>query len=70
MRNIFGDGKYVFAEEKINSRDIGGIFGEGKYVFFAEEKNNREGKEGGSFARARSIQMIICKRLVDPDEHL
>ena len=37
--------------------------------FFAEEKNNREGK-GGSFARGRSIQMIICKRLVDPYDHL
>ena len=44
------------------------MFGEEKYVFFAEEKNNGEGK-GGSFARSRSIRIIISKRLVDPDDH-
>ena len=69
MRNIFGDRKQVFfAGERINSRGKGCIFGHGKYVF-VEEKNNREGK-GGSVARGRSIQMIICKRLVNPDDHL
>ena len=45
------------------------MFGEEKYVFFAEENNNGEGK-GGSFARGRSIRMIICKRPVNPDGHL
>ena len=36
---------------------------------FVEEKNNGEGK-GGSFARGGSSQMIICKRPVDPEDHL
>ena len=36
--------------------------------FFAEGKNDGEGK-GGSFARGQSIWMIICKVLVNLDDH-
>ena len=69
MRNIVGDKKYVFfAGEKVNSRGKGGRYLE-KEFFFAKEKNNGEGK-GGLFARGHSFQMIICKRLVNPDDHL
>ena len=57
-----------FVVEKINKRGKGGKYLEKEGMFFVQ-KNNREGK-GGSFARGRSIQMIICKRLVDPDDHL
>ena len=53
---MFFEGKRLIVEEKKEN------------VFFAEEKNNGEGK-GGSFARSRSIRIIISKRLVDPDDH-
>ena len=68
MRNIFRYGKYFFAGEKIN-RGKGGNNWRGKICFFSEEMNNRERKEG-SFARGWSIQMIICNRLFNPDDHL
>ena len=58
-----------FAEEKINSRGKGGKYLEKENMLFAEEKNNGEGK-GGSFARGQSTWVIICKRLVHPDDHL
>ena len=56
--NIFGDQKYVIAVEKIDSR--------GKRYL---EKVSRKGK-GGSFAKGRSIRMIICKRPAYLDDHL
>ena len=58
-----------FAGQKINNRGKGGKYLEKENMFFTEEKNNREGK-GGSFARGWSIQMIICKRPVHPNDHL
>ena len=39
MRKIFGDGKYVFAGEKINSRDEGGKYLEKEPVLSAGADN-------------------------------
>ena len=52
----------------MNGKGKGGKYLEKKNVFFAEEKNNPKGRE--SFARGRSIWMIICKRPVFLDDHL
>ena len=54
--NMLFEGKRLIVEEKKET------------VFSAEEKNKGEGK-GGSFARSRSIRIIIFERLVDPDDH-
>ena len=58
-----------FAGEKIDSRERGGKYLEKESTFFVERKNNVEGK-GGSFARGRSIPMIICNGQVDPEDYL
>ena len=59
-----------FARDKINIEGKGGeCLEKEKMYFFAKEKNNREEK-GGPFARGQSIQMIICKIPVHPDDHL
>ena len=45
MKNIFGDGKYVFAGEKINSMDECGKYLEKEFMFFLRRRRIRE-KEG------------------------
>jgi len=62
-KKCFLKGRRITAEEKEEN------IWRTKICFFAKEKNNGEGK-GGSFARGQSIQMIICKRPVDRDDHL
>ena len=60
MRNKFGNAKGGKRGKCLEKKNM---------FFFAEENNNGEGK-GGSFARGQSIQMIICKGPVYPDDHL
>ena len=60
MMNMFGDRKYLFAGEKINSRGKRGKHLEKENVFFAEVKNNGEGK-GGSFVVVCHLSLfVVC----------
>ena len=63
----FGEGKYIFLLRRRNpGKERGEIFG----IFFAEVKKKRQGKGGRIICKRWSIQMILCKTQVHPDDRL